>query len=142
MMELIRQPLTPTESQSLQTEIKYVAPTSRTQLTLRILEKTCDLDPKFPFGIVSSIYYDTQNWDFLREKRNSDYLKTKIRLRWYDQTPASNDADGRSYAEIKYRIGSKRMKIRLPTQNWSSFCPAQVMIRRTLVRTRRRTDRP
>jgi len=116
MTDLTRLPLTPTESQSLETEIKYVVAAHRTPLALRILEQICDPDPEFPFGIVSSIYYDSQNWDYLREKRDSDYLKTKVRLRWYEQAQATTDGADISYAEIKYRIGSKRMKIRMPTE--------------------------
>ena len=116
MTELIQQPLSPTESHSLESENKYVVPAHQTSSALRILECMCDPDPKFPFGIVSSIYYDSRNWDFLREKRNSDYLKTKVRLRWYEQVQAATDGVDISYAEIKYRIGSKLMKIRMPTE--------------------------
>ena len=116
MTDLMRPPLAPTESQSLETEIKYVVPAYRTKLALRMLERACDPDPQFPFGIVSSIYYDSQNWDYLREKRNSDYLKTKVRLRWYEQIQATKEGADASFAEIKYRIGSKRMKIRMPTE--------------------------
>ena len=105
MKALIQPPLAPTESQSLETEIKYVVPAHRTELALRMLERICDPDPQFPFGIVSSIYYDSQNWDYLREKRDSDYLKTKVRLRWYEQAQATTDGADISYAEAKYRIG-------------------------------------
>jgi len=93
-----------------------VLPAHRTQLVLRMLERMCEPDPKFPIGIVSSIYYDSRNWDYLREKRDSDYLKTKVRLRWYEQVQESTDDADISYAETKYRIGTKRMKIRMPTE--------------------------
>ena len=116
MTKLIRPPLSPDDLNSLETEIKYVAPVHRTPLALRLLEQMYDPDPKFPFGIVSSIYYDAQNWDYLREKRNSDYLKTKVRLRWYENASATKEGADLSHAEIKYRIGSKRMKIRMPTE--------------------------
>jgi hypothetical protein len=79
------------------------------------LEQLCDPDPRFPFGIVSSIYYDTSNWDYLSEKRNSDYLKTKVRLRWYENIVRNNEKDDPSFAEVKYRVGSRRAKIRIPT---------------------------
>ena len=68
-------------SKSLETETKYVLPAQHSALALRIIQRTCDPDPKFAFGIVSSIYFDSPNWDYLREKRDSDYLKTKVRLR-------------------------------------------------------------
>lgn len=114
MNPLIRQPITSSESKSFQTELKYTAPAHLTKLALRILEGSCDPDGKYPVGVISSIYYDTQFWDFLGEKRDSDYLKVKIRLRWYEQnTPG--DLNSQSYAEVKYRIGTKRVKYRIQT---------------------------
>jgi len=71
-------------------------------------------DPKFPQGIVSSIYYDTRNWTYLSEKRNSDYLKTKVRLRWYESTAERGDRTDVAFAEAKFRVGSRRMKVRSP----------------------------
>jgi len=78
------------------------------------LKHTCAPDPSFAFGVVSSIYYDTRDWDFLREKVNSDYLKTKVRLRWYGSS-VDSPAEGAAFAEVKYRIGSLRDKIRVKT---------------------------
>ena len=104
-----------TNSPSLETEMKYVAPAHKLREALRMLENSCEPDPKFPVGIVSSIYYDTRNWDYLREKRESDYLKTKIRVRWYEQISRSNETSDISHAEVKHRIGCKRSKIRLAT---------------------------
>jgi hypothetical protein len=80
MVELIQLPQPPTESDLLETENKYVVNAHQTFTALRILECVCDPDPKFPFGIVSSVYYDSRNWDYLREKRDSDYSITKVRL--------------------------------------------------------------
>lgn len=116
MTKLMCPPLSPADERSLETEMKYVAPVHRTSLAIQMLEKLCEPDPKFAFGIVSSIYYDTRNWDYLREKRESDYLKTKIRLRWYEQATEMTEAADVSHAEIKYRIGSKRKKIRMTTE--------------------------
>lgn len=101
--------------------MKYTAPAHRRMLALRMLEQLCDPDPKFPFGIVSSIYYDTPNWDYLREKRDSDYLKTKIRLRWYEQHSQQEEVSDLSHAEMKYRVGCKRMKLRLATRFTGRF---------------------
>ena len=115
MTSLIRQPLAPSESNDFQTELKFVAPAHRTQMALRMLARNCDPDEKYPIGVVSSIYYDTPNWDLLREKRDSDYLKSKIRLRWYEQTEAGENCGDSSYAEAKYRVGSRRVKFRIPT---------------------------
>lgn len=102
----------------LETELKYVVPAYRSSLAIRLLDSLCDPDPEFPIGIVSSIYFDTRDWAYLGEKRNSDYLKTKVRLRWYE--PMESDAGAmlsdQSFAEVKARTGSTRVKIRLPME--------------------------
>lgn len=116
MKEYMDQTVSSSDSKSLETETKYVLPAHHAVLVIGIIKRTCDPDPKYPFGIISSIYYDSANWDYLREKRDSDYLKTKVRLRWYEQTEPATESPDISHAEVKYRIGSKRMKIRVPTE--------------------------
>jgi len=98
----------------LEYEGKYAIPASRTAMTIRILEGLCEPDPSFPIGKVSSIYFDSRNWTYLGEKRNSDYLKTKVRLRWYGLPESGYKGTGGAFAEIKLRIGSRRSKVRIP----------------------------
>ena len=95
---------TRTPIEDLGSETKFVISNLRIEPVLRWLEHTCLPDPSFPLGVISSIYYDTRDWDFMREKINSDYLKTKIRLRWYGST-AESSAEGLAFAEVKCRIG-------------------------------------
>jgi len=98
---------------SLEGELKYTIPSNRTKTAIALLDSRLDADPKFPAGVISSIYFDSRDWVFLGEKRNSDYLKTKIRLRWYAPLAGSLPADkDMTFAEAKYRVGSRRMKIR------------------------------
>jgi hypothetical protein len=99
-----------------ETELKFVVPAYRTALATRLLERFCDPDPSFPIGVVSSIYYDSRDWAYLGEKRNSDYLKTKVRLRWYEQPGSRSDLPDRSFAELKSKVGSRRVKMRIPTE--------------------------
>ena len=50
------------------------------------------------------------------EKINSDYIKTKVRLRWY--ADIDNTHQGLlSFIEAKQKIGNKRKKIRLQTRH-------------------------
>ena len=98
----------------LECEGKYAIPASRTAMTIRILEGLCEPDPSFPIGKVSSIYFDSRNWTYLGEKRNSDYLKTKVRLRWYGHPESEFKGTGGAFAEIKLRTGSRRSKVRIP----------------------------
>ena len=99
-------------------ELKFTVPAGRVHLARRRLESLCRRDPEFPSAIVWTIYYDTPALVSLGEKLNSDYLKRKIRVRWY------SDLDGRvtgpAFVEAKMRVGTRRSKARarLP-------CPAE-----------------
>lgn len=91
-------------------ELKYTLPAGRAHLARRRLDTVCRRDPEFPAAIVWTIYYDTPALASLGEKINSDYLKRKIRVRWYA------DLDGRvsgpAFVEAKLRIGTRRAKVR------------------------------
>jgi hypothetical protein len=68
----------------------------------------------YPAATVSTIYFDTPDLRFLGEKINSDYLKTKVRLRWYSPIARVDDT-ARSFLEIKSRMGDRREKRRIET---------------------------
>ena len=95
-------------------ETKFVLNNSAAGTIIRWLQCRCQLDKKFGANIVSSIYYDTHKWRFLREKINSDYLKTKIRLRWYSDIDSGQPGED-SFVEAKYKTGSRRAKVRVRT---------------------------
>jgi len=95
-------------------ETKFVFNNINSHLIIEWLTSRCRPDPEFPVGIVSSIYYDTRDWQFLREKINSDYLKTKIRVRWYADTKYDEQSEY-SYIEVKQKVGAIRKKIRIKT---------------------------
>jgi len=114
-------------------ETKYVLPNLRAGAALKWLTARCRPDPEYPEGIVSSIYYDTRDWRFLNEKVNSDYFKTKARLRWY------SDMDGKplgnSFMEAKFRTGSRRRKVRVATTytgSWLSTVPLNAPMLRSI----------
>ena len=105
---------------SLDFELKFVGERWRAEAVLRWLRLVCRPDPTFPESVVSTVYYDTPGFDCLREKRNSDYLKTKIRLRWYLVGSRVTDS---AFLEVKSRFGSRREKRRvtLPFRpDWST----------------------
>lgn len=95
-------------------EMKFVINNGRADQIIRWLSCRCRPDPEFSSGTVSSIYYDTRKWDFMGEKINSDYLKTKVRIRWYSDLSYQNHFDA-SFAEAKFKIGSRREKVRIKT---------------------------
>lgn len=94
-------------------ETKFVLPNCRATSAWSWLSKRCIPDPDYSEGIVSSIYFDSSRFDFLLEKLNSTYLKTKVRLRWY-----SSVFDRKNYPsvflEVKNKVGSARLKKRIP----------------------------
>ena len=93
-------------------ELKFTIDGRNITAVRRWLTSICQPDPLFPRGVVNSIYFDTPDLHHLREKINSDYLKTKVRLRWYEGggRPAE-----RSFLEAKLRVGARRRKVRLET---------------------------
>ena len=91
-------------------ELKYTLPAARGHLARRRLERLCRRDPEFPAAIVWTIYYDTPGLASLGEKLNSDYLKRKIRVRWYSDI--EGHVSGPAFVEAKLRVGTRRSKVR------------------------------
>ena len=91
-------------------ELKFALPASLVHLARRRLERVCRRDPQFPAAIVWTIYYDTPALVSLGEKINSDYLKRKIRVRWYSDL--DQRVTGPAFVEAKLRIGTRRVKVR------------------------------
>jgi len=91
-------------------ELKYTLPAGRADIARRRLETLCRRDPQYPAALVWTIYYDTPALVSLGEKLNSDYLKRKIRVRWYSDL--SGHVSGPAFVEAKLRIGNRRSKVR------------------------------
>lgn len=91
-------------------ELKFTLPAGRAALARRWLEQFCRRDPEFPAAVVWTIYYDTPGLISLGEKINSDYLKHKIRVRWY--SGLEGQAAGPAFVEAKLRVGNRRSKVR------------------------------
>ncbi len=112
--------------QSLDHEVKFVFPAAALAVAQAILRGTCLREEPHAASLVETIYFDGQGLESLAEKLGSDYRKTKVRLRWYDRSPAV-------WLEVKRRVGSRREKLRLPL-------PAAVFDGREL--SRRSVDDP
>jgi hypothetical protein len=93
-------------------EDKFVAPAARKCEALALLDHFCAPDPSFHRGFVNSIYYDTPWLDAYWEKANGDFLKTKLRLRWYDPDVAPDPVRCTAFLEVKRKVGSGRRKAR------------------------------
>jgi hypothetical protein len=64
----------------------------------------------FPAGRVTSCYFDTDDWECYFESLDGDYLKSKVRLRWYDALPQSGPVN--CYLEAKQKEGVATWKRR------------------------------
>ena len=91
-------------------ELKFTLPAGRVHLARQRLGSLCRPDPEFPSALVWTIYYDTPTLSSLGEKINSDYLKRKIRVRWYSDLDGR--ASGPAFVEAKLRVGTRRSKER------------------------------
>ena len=98
--------------EALEHELKYTVP-AMTAGPLRLwLTSVCRPNRALPPAAVHTVYYDTPDLSLLREKIDSDYLKTKVRVRWYTALDPAAAPAGPVFAEVKYRVGNRRHKVR------------------------------
>ena len=102
-------------NQSQAHELKFRFPSYRRAAILQWLHHLCQPDPQFPRHRIATIYYDTLDRQLIGEKQNSDYRKTKVRVRWYNPVDQPETSDG-TWLEIKQKTGAQRHKrrFRLP----------------------------
>jgi len=96
----------------LENELKFILNNERAVNVLRYIAAVCRPDPEFPHGVINTIYYDSARLSHLAEKANSDFLKTKFRVRWYGHPDDESYPPAEYFLEVKSRIGSKRTKRR------------------------------
>jgi hypothetical protein len=102
-----------------QHELKYAVPASSAAFIRNWLAASARPDPGYPPALVVTTYYDTADLELLDEKVNSDYLKTKVRVRWY-ATLKGDPSGSPVFVESKYRIGATRDKQRLVSSRAAS----------------------
>jgi hypothetical protein len=97
-------------AEPLVSERKFIAPPDRRALAAALLEQVCLPDPGHPHGTVCSVYFDRPGVPCYHEKLNGDFLKTKLRLRWYLEDAERDPVP--AWVEIKRRFGGGRLKSR------------------------------
>jgi hypothetical protein len=97
---------------SLEREIKFLVPTARSASLRAWLNSVSAPQRAYPPALVCTTYFDTPRLSLLGEKIDSDYLKTKVRIRWYASL-AGNAHGSPVFAEVKYRVGGRRDKLRV-----------------------------
>ena len=97
-----------------ESELKFTCEAFSAPFIKRGIESVCIADSNFSENVISSVYFDTSDWLFAMEKASSDYLKSKVRLRWYESSHKNdNQKSSKCYLEFKQKIGSKRTKNRI-----------------------------
>jgi hypothetical protein len=106
-------------------EQKYLFPAGYTEVVRTWLEHACLPDPQYRSSTVSSIYFDTPQLFHFNESRNGEFLRAKVRLRWYaDPTDSSHSvaphAEVRCFLEVKTKEGGlskkQRTEVMMPTR--------------------------
>ena len=125
--------LTPT-IRAPQAEAKFALAEGRAGAALALLCQQCRPGAKHPANVVSSLYYDTRDRRSLYEKLNSNFLKTKFRLRWYRDLDGHFSTPG-SFFEIKQRVGTARNKRRIAAPFDASWLDGASLAEPALART-------
>lgn len=95
-------------------EFKYVLTEYQARDVIASLAGRMQLDEHSSWDgyFVRSLYYDTRDYHFLRQKIDGEFIRMKLRLRTYDRPGAVS----RVNAEIKTRIGEKIVKHVFPAK--------------------------
>ena len=96
-------------------ELKYTYPHVLSHSIENWLAITCKKDHTYPESRVQSIYLESVDSRSYEEKVNSDFFKTKYRVRWYETRvgqPYGNDSQFTVFLEKKMKVGAKRLKKR------------------------------
>ena len=96
----------------LEVELKYLVPRANDAFVLHWLEGVTVPERAWPPALVVTTYFDSAALDLLDEKVNSDYLKAKVRVRWYAPL-GGGPATSPAFVEVKSREGATRGKHRV-----------------------------
>jgi hypothetical protein len=94
------------QASSARYEIKFTGLARRADEMEALLRAHCPPDGAHPENVVHSVYYDTHGLAAYGEKADGQYVKTKLRLRWYEPF------GGAAWLEIKAKRGSLGAKHR------------------------------
>ncbi len=93
-------------------EAKFEIPGTAAHRVHALLKQRLPADPEYPDALVYSLYYDSPSLRYLEDKEGSDYLKTKVRIRWYGD-PETFEPLPDAFLEAKSKEGASRFKERI-----------------------------
>lgn len=95
-------------------ELKYVFDGNTSSTIIDWADHCLVADPRYPQSTISSIYFDSHSMSSYHEKRNSEFLKSKMRLRWYDSGAVESGVTRREcFLELKCKTGPQSSKSRV-----------------------------
>lgn len=97
-------------------ETKYIASNATAAKAKAWLDSSFISDPDYPGTIITSIYFDTKQMTLLNEKQESDHIKSKFRIRWYEDLKTQKPSEV-GFLEFKHKIGENRFKKRIKVPN-------------------------
>ena len=69
-------------------------------------------DPIYPEGQINTLHFVTIDLDGIQDKRNGEYCKNKLRVRWYGATPEAR-LPQKAYIENKMAFLREKRKMRV-----------------------------
>ena len=90
-------------------ERKYPLPDARAPLIAAWMDARLPRDAQYATGVVTSCYYDTAGLDAYQQSADGEFLKQKLRLRWYGEPV---DPYAGVWLELKSRDGMRSHKRR------------------------------
>jgi SPX domain protein involved in polyphosphate accumulation len=103
-------------------ETKFISSNTNALKAKHWLDCNFPKDPDFPETIISSVYFDTKDLKLLDEKLESDHIKSKFRIRWYESLVDAK-VSGICFYEFKHKVGENRFKRRIKSENIYSDLP-------------------
>ncbi len=118
-------------------ERKFFVPSSKIPFARHILTHCCARDRQYPEGVVNSVYYDTSELEFFCDSDDGNYVRNKVRIRWYDGLEKYNGT-APVYLELKSKNGFAGSKQRnrhlVPTERLSNGAMKDSIIDYTTLR--------
>jgi hypothetical protein len=101
-------------------ERKYYLAPRQVGLAYGLLRQLCLPDAAYPSEQINSLYFDTADLDQHERSCSGDFLKDKVRIRWYGEAKYMNGPQT-VFIELKSRQGfagmKQRCKLTVPTEN-------------------------
>jgi hypothetical protein len=108
---LKKMPGPPDEKPVQRFERKFAVPAADIGFAYTLLRQICRPDREYPKDYVRSLYFDTADLDQYEKSAAGDFMKKKVRIRWYD-SDAEEQGEKPVWLELKSREGFASSKER------------------------------